>query len=415
MIRTEDIYFTYPSGTKALLGVTVEIKDNEFVAIMGENGAGKSTLVKHFNGLLKPSKGEIYVDGVNTRRASVAELSRKVGLVFQNPDHQLFCETVEEEIVFGLKNFGFEEDVIAKKVEWVLDFLNIARYRKLSPFMLSGGERKRVALAAVLAWDPKIIVLDEPTIGQDYAQKEKLRQFIKTFNAQGKIVVMVTHDVEFVADCAPRIIILSGGKIEADGSAKEILTDRETLLKASIIPPQITQIINEMSDLGLQKDIIDIYEAKEIIEGGIQFHDGWCAFQARVIDDDIDLVVLQSPFSGLLLNSSEHGVSTLWFLVRFESLIVLDDILLDLFEITDYMLQANVLVFNFLKNAVCGVAGDLTVGFFQLLLNGTFLYLQLGDSVLEFLAQFVSGTGQFFFSFLSQVLVVFLTHWFALL
>lgn len=266
MIRVEEVYFTYPSGTEALKGVTLEIHDEEFVALIGENGAGKSTLVKHFNGLLKPTRGEVHVDGVNTRKASVAELSRNVGLVFQNPDHQLFCETVEEEIAFALRNFGYKEEVIAERMAQTLELLDLAKYRKTSPFMLSGGERKRVALAAVLAWDPKVVVLDEPTIGQDYAQKEKLRQFVTQLNARGRTVVMVTHDVEFVADCAPRVVVMSAGKIVADGPAREILTDSEVLLKASIIPPQIAQILSEMSYLGLRKDVIDIYEAKKIIE-----------------------------------------------------------------------------------------------------------------------------------------------------
>lgn len=270
MIKVEHIHFTYPSGTEALKGVTLEIRDGEFVALIGENGAGKSTLVRHFNGLLKPTIGEVYVDSVNTRKASVAELSRSVGLVFQNPDHQLFCETVEEEIAFGLRNFGYKDEAIAERVTQTLELLDLARYRKTSPFMLSGGERKRVALAAVLAWDPKTVVLDEPTIGQDYAQKEKLRQFVTQLNARGRTVVMVTHDVEFVADCAPRVVVMSGGRIVADGPAREILTDSEVLLKASIIPPQITQIMSKLAYLGLRKDIIDIYEAKKIIENMVK-------------------------------------------------------------------------------------------------------------------------------------------------
>ena len=270
MIKVEHIHFTYPSGTEALKGITLEIRDGELVALIGENGAGKSTLIKHFNGLLKPKMGEVYIDGVNTRKASVAELSRNVGLVFQNPDHQLFCENVEEEIAFGLRNFGYKEKDIAERVTQTLDFMDLARYRKTSPFMLSGGERKRVALAAVLAWDPKIVVLDEPTIGQDYAQKEKLRQSVTQLNARGRTVVMVTHDVEFVADCAPRVVVMSAGRIVADGPAREILTDSEVLLKASIIPPQIAQIMSRLSYLGLRKDVIDVYEAKKIIENMVR-------------------------------------------------------------------------------------------------------------------------------------------------
>ncbi|MGB9684715.1 MAG: energy-coupling factor ABC transporter ATP-binding protein, partial [Candidatus Bathyarchaeales archaeon] len=153
MIEVQDVYFTYPSGVEALKGVSLTIQDGEFVAIMGENGAGKTTLVKHFNGLLKPTRGKVLVDGVETTKVSVATLARKVGFVFQNPDHQLFSETVEEEIAFALKNFGFSSDIIEKRVTWALNLLGLAQYRKTSPFMLSGGERKRVALASVLAWD----------------------------------------------------------------------------------------------------------------------------------------------------------------------------------------------------------------------------------------------------------------------
>ncbi|MEM1563350.1 MAG: ABC transporter ATP-binding protein [Candidatus Bathyarchaeia archaeon] len=272
MIEVQDVYFKYPSGVEALKGVSLIIQDGEFVAIMGENGAGKTTLVKHFNGLLKPTKGKVLVDGVDTTKVSVATLARKVGFVFQNPDHQLFSETVEEEIAFALKNFGFSQDIIEKRVTWALNLLGLTQYRKTSPFMLSGGERKRLALASVLAWDPKILILDEPTIGQDYQQKEKLRQFILQMKAQEKTVVIVTHDVEFVAECNPRVILMRGGKIVADGEARKILTDPEILEQASIIPPQIAQIFINLSDLGFPKDVIDIYEAREILLKAFRRH-----------------------------------------------------------------------------------------------------------------------------------------------
>jgi energy-coupling factor transport system ATP-binding protein len=266
MITVENAFFTYPSGVKALEGLNLEIQDGEFIGIMGENGAGKTTLVKHFNGLLKPTNGDIYINGKNTRETTVAELSKNVGLVFQNPDHQLFCETVEEEVTFGLKNFGFAEEKIVERTNWVLKFLELERYRKSSPFILSGGERKRVALAAVLAWDPNILVLDEPTIGQDYLQKERLRQYIEQLNGQGRTVIIVTHDIEFIAECKPRIIVLSKGKIINDAPAKEALTNSENLSKASIFPPQIAQLFIQIADLGLPKDVIDVYEAKVHIE-----------------------------------------------------------------------------------------------------------------------------------------------------
>ncbi len=265
MIEVENVYFTYPNGVEALKGISLKIYDGEFVAIMGQNGAGKTTLVKHFNGLLKPTKGRVLVDSVETTKTSVATLARNVGFVFQNPDHQLFSETVEDEIAFALKNFGFKEDVIERRITWALNLLGLAQYRKTSPFMLSGGERKRVALASVLAWDPKILILDEPTIGQDYQQKEKLRQFILQMKTQGKTTIIVTHDVEFVAECNPRVILMRDGKIVADGEAKKILTSTETLYKASIIPPQITQIFIQLQDLNLPQEVIDVYEAREIL------------------------------------------------------------------------------------------------------------------------------------------------------
>jgi energy-coupling factor transport system ATP-binding protein len=266
MIEVKDVYFSYQNGVEALKGVSLTIKDGEFVAIMGQNGAGKTTLVKHFNGLLKPAKGQVLIDGVDTTKRSIAELSKDVGFVFQNPDSQLFSETVEDEIAFALKNFGYEAEVIEKRITWALNLLNLTQYRKTSPFMLSGGERKRVALASILAWDPKTLILDEPTIGQDYEQKEKLRQFIMQMRTQQKTIIAVTHDVEFVAECNPRVLLMREGKVIADGIATRILTDPEILTQASIVPPQIAQIFLELPGLNLQKDIIDVYEAARILQ-----------------------------------------------------------------------------------------------------------------------------------------------------
>jgi cobalt transport protein ATP-binding subunit len=265
VIEVKDLHFSYTTGLEALKGINLTVDDGEFLAVMGQNGAGKTTLVKHFNGLLKPTTGEVLVDGVSTQDVSVAKLARNVGFVFQNPDHQLFSETVEEEIAFALKNFGFEEDVIKKQVDWALNLLDVEQYRKTSPFMLSGGERKRVALASILAWDPHVIILDEPTIGQDHQQKEKLQQFIMQLNAQKKTVVVVTHDVEFVAECNPQVILMSQGKILAKGIAEEVLTNPKLVAQASIVPPQITQIFLKLADLGLPTDVIDVHEATKLL------------------------------------------------------------------------------------------------------------------------------------------------------
>lgn len=265
MIRVENLHFTYPNGVKALNGVSITIQSGEFVAIMGQNGAGKTTLVKHFNGLLKPTNGTVLIGEVETTRVSVATLAKNVGFVFQNSDDQLFSETVEDEVTFALKNFGFKKDVINSRVKWALTLLHLIQYRTTSPFLLSGGERKRVAIASVLAWNPQILILDEPTIGQDYRQKERLRQLILQMNTQNKTVIIVTHDVEFVAECKPRVLLMQNGQIVADGEAKKILTNPEVLLHASILPPEIVQIFLQLPGSLQSQKIIDIYEAQETL------------------------------------------------------------------------------------------------------------------------------------------------------
>ncbi len=265
LIRVEGLSFAYPSGIKALQDVSLTLHKGEFIAIMGENGAGKTTLVKHLNGLLRPQEGRITYEGADIADLSVAALARKVGLVFQNPDDQLFSENVEAEISFALDNFGFEKDVVEKRVGWALNLLDIEKYRKSSPFILSGGERKRVALASVLAWDPDVVVLDEPTIGQDYRQKERLRHFLQQLRTQGKTIIIVTHDVEFVAECEPRIVLMAGGEIIGDGTTKEIMTDIEAMDRASVAPPMITKVFSKLSEYGLPGDVVDVDEAVSLL------------------------------------------------------------------------------------------------------------------------------------------------------
>ena len=266
MISVNNASFRYTGASSDVLtNVNLQIQDGEFVAIMGENGAGKTTLVKMFNGLLKPRVGSVTVDGVSTQKKSVAQLSRDVGLIFQNPDHQLFAETVFEELSFSLRNFGFDEQVIKRRVTNISTALDLEKYLDSSPFVLSGGERKRVALAAILAWDPKHIIMDEPTIGQDYLQKDRLRNFIVQLISQGKTVVIVTHDVEFVAECKPRIVLLSKGTVIADDAASKILTNDELLAKASLVRPQIAQLIHQLPISGMPPDIIDAYAAREFL------------------------------------------------------------------------------------------------------------------------------------------------------
>lgn len=265
MIVFEGVEYVYPSGVKALDGVSLEIGGGEVVAIMGENGAGKTTLIKHMNGLLKPSRGRVLVDGVDTRKATVAELSRRVGIVFQNAEDMFFSGSVWEEIAFALRNFGYPEDVVERRVEWALRFMELDEYRDRSPFLLSGGEKKRLALAVILAWSPDVIALDEPTVGQDQLQKEKMIEVIRLLNAQGKTVVISSHDVEFVAELRPRIILMSRGRVVEDGKAEEILTKVELLEKCSLLPPQIVQLTSKLSFLSIGPRLASPEEVAEEI------------------------------------------------------------------------------------------------------------------------------------------------------
>lgn len=242
MIKIEGVSYSYGEGVNALDNVDLEIGDSELLAIVGENGAGKTTLVKHLNGLLKPTKGRVVVNGVDTRNTTVATMARKVGLVFQNPDHQLFAETVEKELAFALTNFGFPQDEIEKRVEWALVEFGLSKYRDRSPFTLSGGEKKRLSLASVLCYDPQIIVLDEPTTGQDNLQKTRLASLLKKLNRQGKTVIVVTHDIEFVADFMDRVVVMSKGRVVADGNVDEILVRKEVMDASSILPPQLAEL-----------------------------------------------------------------------------------------------------------------------------------------------------------------------------
>jgi energy-coupling factor transport system ATP-binding protein len=263
MIVVENLYYNYSEEIQALRGISLKINDGELVAIMGENGAGKTTLIQHFNKLLIPSRGKVFVDGEDISKYSVASLSKKIGFVFQNSNNQLFSENVEKEIEFGLRNFRFKEATIKKRVNYVLKLIGLETFKKSSPFELSEGDKKRLSIASVLAWDPSIIILDEPTIAQDGKQKLVLKKIIKQLLERKKTVVVVTHDVEFVADLSPRIILMSRGLIIADGPAKTILTDFNLVKKAFLIAPNITQVFKKIPGSRINKDIINLNEAKK--------------------------------------------------------------------------------------------------------------------------------------------------------
>jgi len=239
MIQFDDVSFMHQNGVMALRGINLKVTTNTLTAIVGENGAGKTTLVRHINGLLRPSHGKVLVFGEDTRKQSVAKLSRKVGIVFQNPDHQLFSDTVENEILFGLKNFGIQEKEQRDQLEWALEFFDLSRYRNVSPMLLSGGEKKRLCFACILAWDPDILILDEPTVGQDHGRKEKISLMIANLLQKGKTVIIVSHDIEFLWPLQPRTLVMAQGEIIADGNIAEVLSDDSVIKQANLVRPQL--------------------------------------------------------------------------------------------------------------------------------------------------------------------------------
>lgn len=247
MIEFRDVTFVHQNGVKALDGVNLKIEPGETLALVGENGAGKTTLVKHVTGLLKPASGKVLVDGEDTKSTSTAKLSKKVGVAFQNPDHQLFSESVEEEMAFGLRNFGFSPELVQNRVTWGLELFGLDDYRKSSPLVLSGGEKKRLTLACILAWDPDVVILDEPTVGQDSIQKEKLTQTIKMLRSTGKTVVVVSHDIEFLWPLQPRVVVMKSGKIVGDGPASVIMQDKNLLDSARVAQPQLVAFHHGLS------------------------------------------------------------------------------------------------------------------------------------------------------------------------
>ncbi len=268
LIEFTDVSFVHQTGVRALDGVSLSIDKGELVGIVGENGAGKTTLVRHINGLLKPLRGSVVVEGQDTRHVSTASLARKVGIAFQNPDHQLFSDSVEKEVSFALKNLGFEQSSIDERVEWALSFFDLLAYRRSSPLILSGGEKKRLTLASILAWDPEIVILDEPTVGQDAVQKEKLSETARSLHSSGKTVILVSHDVEFLWSLQPRVVVMRQGKVVGDGPSSQVMLDRDLLTGARVVQPQLVRLYENLRSRP-PSPFLDVSQARHwIVKGG---------------------------------------------------------------------------------------------------------------------------------------------------
>ena len=274
-IRLENVCYTYGSDTtseiKALNNVNLEINKGEFVAIIGHTGSGKSTLIQHFNGLERPKSGNVFYNNENIyeNNYDLRKLRCKVGLVFQYPEHQLFEETVLKDVCFGPMNMGMSREEAEKKAKLVLEQVGINEkcYNK-SPFELSGGQKRRVAIAGVLAMNPDIIVLDEPTAGLDPKGRDKILNRIKELHDNTGIgVVLVSHSMEDVANYAQRLIVINNGKIKYDGMPKDVFKHYKELEKMGLKAPQITYIMHKLKEKGLDVDenVITIEEARENI------------------------------------------------------------------------------------------------------------------------------------------------------
>ena len=254
LIDIKDLSFTYPNGTAALLNTNLEVREGEFLAIVGHNGSGKTTLVKHFNGLLKPSGGSVIICGKDTGKHSIFELGRDVGFVFQNPDHQIFSENIYDEVVFSPKLRGVPESELKGRVEEALHAVDLDGYEQEDPFTKSKGIRQRIAVASVLSAHPRVIILDEPTTGLDYLEQRKMMGLVKQLNEKGHTVIIITHTMWVVAEYAHRVAIMNGGKLIMYGTTREVFSDDASLRLHSLRAPQIVELSNRTGKTVLSLD-----------------------------------------------------------------------------------------------------------------------------------------------------------------
>ena len=245
MIEFDDVHASYEATLPILKGVSFTIRDGEFVAFVGTNGAGKSTTMRLMNGLLKPDAGQVLIDGVPTTELRTSELARRVGFLFQNPDSQICCNTVREELLFGFKALGQAGPEADARVDAIIEKFGFDADD--DPFLLNRGARQLLALASIVVLAPPVVVLDEPTTGLDFCECEKVMAIIRRIHEQGATVIMVCHDMEVVADYATRCIVMSDGTVVDDAPTFDVLRNRDTLERASLVPPQIVDLSLELA------------------------------------------------------------------------------------------------------------------------------------------------------------------------
>jgi len=241
-IEINDLHYTYATGVEALRGVSFSVEPGERLAIVGQNGAGKTTLVKHLNGLLKPTQGSVMVGDWDTRQTATYRLAQRVGYVFQNPDEQLFCSSVGEEVAFGPRNLGFPAEKVEQLAQEAMALTEIAAYAESNSYDLSPSMRKLVALASVLAMDTPVVVLDEPTTGQDAVNIGRMAHIVNRLYEQGKTVITITHDIDFCAENLARLIAMGQGKMILDAPMHEAVAQEALLESTYVTPPQLTRL-----------------------------------------------------------------------------------------------------------------------------------------------------------------------------
>jgi len=271
MIEVKNLSFSYDEEDKkkyVIKELDLHIEKGSFVAVLGHNGSGKSTLSKHFNGILLPSGGAVYVAGMDTKSEEhTFDIRKTAGMVFQNPDNQIVAAVVEDEVAFAPENLGVEPAQIRKRVDECLEIVNMTEFKKASPSMLSGGQKQRVAIAGVLAMEPECIILDEPTAMLDPKGRREVLKTIKNLNkTKGMTVVLVTHYMDEAA-LADRVVVMEKGRIVMDDVPKKVFSDVEKIKGIGLDVPQVTELIHELRKRGidLPEDVITVEECKEVL------------------------------------------------------------------------------------------------------------------------------------------------------
>jgi energy-coupling factor transport system ATP-binding protein len=256
IVSVHELKFAYDGGVQALGGINLDVKRGDYLALVGGNGSGKTTLAKNLNGLLRPTSGSVTINGASASEMTVAEIAKVIGYAFQNPDHQLFCSSVVEEVRFGPVNLGYPEAEVAKKTDLAIDAMSLSSVRDQPPFSLTLGERRRVSIASVLAMDPHAFILDEPTTGLDFRETNDLMEAIDRLNLNGRTVVLITHDMKLVAKHAKRVVVMSEGRIVLDSDPRGVFTDLELLLHSKLVPPPVAQLAHRLSSLGVPREVL---------------------------------------------------------------------------------------------------------------------------------------------------------------